>query len=391
MSKQQRRISILGATGSIGTQALSVIDASPDRFLVTALTAHSDDQALFALVRKYRPVFAGLTGKEVAIPEDLGFCQWAFGEEALQIAARDIPCDDVLVSVVGMVGLSSVLLARKTGKRVLLANKEALVAGGKLVMQACGKLDGQLTLLPVDSEHSAIFQCLQGADPNPYESLILTASGGPFRTWEPKRLQTARVQDALKHPNWDMGQKITIDSASMFNKALEVIEARWLFDAQPEQIKVLIHPQSVVHSMVVFEDQAVIAQLGLPDMRQPISYAMNYPNRMTYGGNPLQLEKLGTLSFEAPDTNRFPALPLAYQALASEGAACCVLNAANEEAVNAFLKEAISFVDLAPLVEETMQQVGHLPADSLDAVLFADQTARETARNLILTKFSEGR
>lgn len=390
MALMKRKIAILGATGSIGTQALQVIDAHPESFEVVALTAHANQEALFDLVRKYRPQFAGLTSKEVSIPEDLRFCQWAFGETALQIAARDIPCHDVLVSVVGMVGLQSVLLARETNKRVLLANKEALVAGGHLVMQACQDQDGEKVLLPVDSEHSAIFQCLQGAAPNPFDSLILTASGGPFRTWPLDKMKTILVSDALKHPNWEMGQKITIDSASMFNKALEIIEAKWLFDAQPEQIQVVVHPQSIVHSMVVFKDQAMIAQLGMPDMRQPISYAMHYPQRLPFGGSPLRLDQVGTLSFEAPDALRFPALALAHQALKAGGAAACVLNAANEVAVAAFLKHAIAFLDIASVVEETLQLVGHLNVNQLSDVLHADSKGRQTASLLIKSRFSEG-
>lgn len=384
---KKRRLAILGSTGSIGTQALEVAALHPDRFEVAALTAHSSYEKLFEQVRAFRPRMAGLV-KPIAreeIPEDLRFCQWVFGPEALTLAARS-DVDDVLVSVVGMVGLKSVLTALEEGKRVLLANKEALVAGGSLVMEAARRV-GEHALLPVDSEHSAIFQCLQGAGPNPYARIILTCSGGPFRTWSREEIRAATKEQALKHPNWVMGQKITVDSATLFNKALEMIEARWLFDARPEQIEVVVHPQSVIHSGVEFADGALIAQLGTPDMRLPILYAMSYPKRLPTGGKRLDLFSIGGLTFEKPDEERFPSVRLARECLRAGGAAGCVLNAANEVAVGELLQsggeEPMRIGRIFDTVEETLQRVGHLPAGSLEQVMEADRRARETARQVL--------
>lgn len=374
-----RSIAILGATGSIGTQALEVVDMYPHLFSVVALSANNNGDHLFEQVRRHRPKAAALGREAIEIPHDLRFCQWYFGQDAIARMTADVDCDDVLVAVSGMVGLDSVLAARKTGKRVLLANKEALVAGGQLVMDRCVVLSNEPTLLPVDSEHSAIWQCLQGAGDNPFERLILTASGGPFRTWAPALVENATVKQALKHPNWTMGAKITIDSATLFNKALEVIEARWLFDAQPEQIEVLIHPQSIVHSMVAFEDGAVLAQLGLPNMRVPIQYAMSYPQRLPGGLEPMGLPHLASLQFEAVDGQRFPSLALAYHALRTGGTAACALNAANEVAVAAFLDGRIPFGSIYQVVDHTLQKAVHQPADSLEAVKEADRQARAIA------------
>ncbi len=374
-------IAILGSTGSIGKQAIEVIQLHRDRFFVTALTAHKNAALLFEQVRSLKPRLAALTGIEepVEVPEDLRFCEFRFGAAALETVAREAEGTDVLAAVVGMVGLKAVLAARAAGKRVLLANKETLVAGGELVMGACPRG----TLLPVDSEHSAIFQCLQGAGPNKFEQILLTASGGPFRTWEKERIRSAAVEQALGHPTWSMGAKITVDSASMFNKALEIIEARWLFDARPEQIQVVVHPQSIVHSAVRFRDGAVIAQLGVPDMRLPILYAMSYPERLSTGAKDLDLFSLGQMTFEKPDEERFPALGMAYAALRQGGAACCVLNAANEVACCAFLAKRIAFGRIPEIVEETLQRHGDLPAGSLDDILRADALARETAGRLL--------
>ena len=384
----QRRISILGCTGSIGTQALQVAALHADRFAVVALTAHSRKQELFAQVRALRPLLAGLTAEGCSIadvPEDLRFCRWVFGHEALTAAASLPEADDVLVSVVGMAGLESVLCALEHGKRVLLANKEALVAGGQLVMDAAARA-GERMLLPVDSEHSAIYQCLRAADGNPMDTLYLTCSGGPFRTWSKEQLRAATREQALKHPTWNMGAKITIDSATLFNKALEIIEAKWLFGVQPEQIQVLIHPQSVVHSAVGFADGAILAQLGTPDMRIPILYAMSYTERLSTGGERLDFFAKA-LTFERPDEERFPPLRLAKECLRAGGAASCILNAANEVAVYRFLQldggKTIPLGRIYDVVEETLQRLGDQPADSLPAVLEADRRARETARALL--------
>ncbi len=376
-----RTITILGSTGSIGTQALEMVRLYPNRFQVIALAAHRNAELLFEQVRAFRPRMAALTGGECDIPEDLRFCEWYFGPEALVQLARHAPAQDVLASVVGMAGLQSVLAALESGRRVLLANKEALVAGGELVMRLATGGDNP-NLLPVDSEHSAIHQCLAAAQGNTSASLTLTASGGPFRTWDSARMATATVADALKHPNWAMGQKITIDSATLFNKALEVIEAHWLFDAAPDQINVVVHPESIVHSMVTFADGAVMAQMGTPDMKLPILYAMAYPERLPTMGAPLDLIKLGSLTFEAPDPVRFPALRLVKEALQAGGASCCILNAANEVAVHAFLNGALSFRRIAAVVEDTLSRIGYLAADTLPNVLEADRRARDVARQL---------
>lgn len=383
MIMKKRRISILGSTGSIGRQALDIVARHPDRFEVAALSAHSRSDELFEQIRAFRPKAAGLSGDRAEIPADLRGLDWYFGKDCLERIASEVDCDDVLVSVVGIAGLDSVISARKAGKRVLLANKEALVAGGQLVMDLCPQDNEDPVLIPVDSEHSAIYQCLLANKGNPFTKIILTASGGPFRTWTLDKIQDAGINEALNHPNWSMGQKITIDSASMFNKALEMIEARWLFHAKPEQIEVIIHPQSIIHSLVEFVDGVQLAQLGVPDMRAPIAFAMAYPDRISTGSDPLRLDQTGILSFEAPDLTRFPALRLSMEAMKQGGAAPCVLNAANEVAVDLFLKERIRFGDINRIVEESLNRKGHLRADSLSAVHEADAIARETALSLV--------
>ena len=378
-----RDIVILGSTGSIGTQALQVAALHRDQFRITALTAHQNAALLFEQVRVFRPLMAGLTVPipYEDIPEDLRYCDWRFGESAMEECALYAPANAVLVSVVGFAGLRGVMAAIKAGRQVLLANKEALVAGGALVTQAL-KNSG-LQLLPVDSEHSAIFQCLQGAVGNRPEKLILTASGGPFRTWSKAQIERATIEQALNHPNWRMGHKITIDSASMFNKALEIMEARWLFDMPEDKIEVVVHPQSVIHSAVCYRDGAVVAQLGTPDMRLPILYAMAYPDRLPTGGMALDLTAISTLTFEKPDEDRFPSLRLGRAALRAGGSACCVFNGANEMAVEAFLAGAIPFGGIFHLVEDTLNKVGSLDASSLEAIFEADALARRTAHDLL--------
>ena len=378
-----RGIAILGSTGSIGKQAVDVVLRHPDQFYVTALTAHSNAELLFEQVRKLRPSLAALTGEKVQVPEDLSFCRFLFGRDALEQVAMETEGQDVLAAVVGVAGLRAVMAARKAGKRILLANKETLVAGGEMVMKACESKDGEKVLLPVDSEHSAIFQCLEAAGPNRYQSILLTASGGPFRTWEKGKMYRATVEEALGHPTWSMGAKITVDSASMFNKALEIIEARWLFDADPSQIRVLVHPQSIVHSAVEFEDGAVLAQLGVPDMRVPILYAMSYPQRLETGAKKLDLFQCHSLTFEQPDMEKFPAITMAYQVLDAGGAAACVLNAANEEAVYAFLNRRIMFGQIYETVDAALQQYGHLPAQNLEEIEYADGVARQAAKTFL--------
>lgn len=374
-----RRIAILGSTGSIGTQSLDVIRRHPESFCAAALAARSSAAALAAQVREFSPAAAAL----VCPPE--GFagennCEWSFGEEALlDICARE-DVDAVLVAVVGIAGLPAVLRAIECGKTVLLANKEALVTGGALVMEAARRRG--VSLLPVDSEHSAIFQCIQGR-PNAHpRRIVLTASGGPFRTWSREQIERATVEQALRHPNWSMGRKITIDSASMVNKALEVIEARWLFDMAPEDIEVVVHPQSVVHSGVEFSDGALLCQMGLPDMRVPIAYAMSYPDRMGDVGERLDLTRAGALTFEAPDFARFPALKLAWEVLREGGDAPVRLNGANEVAVDLVLRGELPFFRIADLLAETLSREGARPVREVADVLDADRRAREAARTL---------
>ena len=383
----KRKIAVLGSTGSIGTQALQVAALHSDRFQITALTANRSREKLFEQVRRFRPQLAGLVEpvSMEEIPDDLKFCQWVFGPECLTLTAQT-DCDDVLVSVVGMAGLKGVLEAFRQKKRVLLANKEALVAGGHLVMEAARQV-GEHSLLPVDSEHSAIFQCLQGAAGNPIDKILLTCSGGPFRTWDKAAIRSATKAQALKHPNWVMGQKITIDSATLFNKALEIMEAKWLFGVEDDRIQVVVHPQSVIHSGVQFADGALIAQLGTPDMRLPILYAMAYPDRLPTGGKRLDLFSVGGLTFERPDEARFPSIRLARECLRAGGAAGCVLNAANEVAVGELLqssgKEPMRIGRIFDTVEETLSRVGNLPAASLEQVMEADRLARDTARQVL--------
>ena len=371
------RIAILGSTGSIGTQALDICRRHPDRFRVAALTARSSREKLFEQVREFRPEMAGLAEDDIPlneIPEDLRFCRWMSGAEALKAAAAEVPADQVLVSIVGIAGLKSVLDALEAGRQVLLANKEALVTGGHLVMDLAKRMGKPI--LPVDSEHSAIFQCLQAAGGNPAEKILLTASGGPFRTWDRERIERATPREALKHPNWSMGAKITVDSASMFNKGLEIIEARWLFDMPEDRIQVVIHPESIIHSAIVFRDGAVLAQLGMPDMCVPIGYAMTYPERVETGVQAPDLAAISRLTFEEPDTEKFPATELAREALRAGGAACTVLNGANEAAVAAFLREEIPFGEIARRVENALERLAGLPADSLGDILEADRRAR---------------
>ena len=384
-----RSIAILGSTGSIGTQALDLCRRHPDRYKVTALTARGSKEKLFEQVREFRPETAGLTeGFDPAeIPEDLKFCRFLSGKEALHAAAAETDADMVLVSIVGIAGLQGVMDALKAGKQVLLANKEALVTGGHLVTDLARKAGKPL--LPVDSEHSAIFQCLQAGGTNKPMKILLTASGGPFRTWDKERIRKATKAEALKHPNWNMGAKITVDSASMFNKGLEIMEARWLFDMPEDKIEVVVHPQSIVHSAVVYQDGAVLAQLGEPDMRVPIGYAMAYPERIETGVPAPDLFKLGSLTFEKPDEDKFPALRLARECLRAGGAACTVFNGANEEAVAAFLREEIPFGEIAVRVERALEKLAGLPANCIEDIWEADRLARAVSNSEFRIQNSE--
>ena len=378
---QKRSIAILGATGSIGTQALDLVRRYPDRFEATCLVAGRSAEKLFELVREFRPKVAALAVEPKELPDDVKFCQWIFGEDCPVRALEAARPDDALCAIVGIAGLDAAWTALDVCDRVLLANKEALVTGGALVMDKAARLGKPL--LPVDSEHSAIFQCLQARANNPVRRLHLTASGGALRDWPKEKMATVTVRDVLAHPTWRMGGKITVDCATMVNKGLEVIEARWLFDMPPERINVVVHPQSVIHSMIEFEDGAVLAQLGRPDMRGPIGYAMGYPERLPYGAEELDFAALSKLTFAAPDMERFPGLALARMALEEGGSAPVILNGANEAAVAAFLEERIPFGRIAEIIAETMNACPRFAIDEIGDVHAADAQARAVAAEII--------
>lgn len=377
----RRTIAILGATGSIGTQALDIARRYPDHFYPVCLTAHASAEKLFQLVREFRPRVAALEIEPREIPEDVKFCRWIFGKNSSARALAESGAEDALCAIVGIAGLDAVWTALDHCQRVLLANKEALVTGGNLVMEKAARLNKPL--LPVDSEHSAIFQCLQGAGPNRPRRLILTASGGALRDFPLENLYHATPADVLKHPTWVMGKKITVDCATMLNKGLEVIEAHYLFHMPVEKIHVTIHPQSVVHSMVEFEDGAVLAQMGNPDMRGPIGYAMGYPHRLDYHARPLDFAALSQLTFQAPDLKRYPCLGLALEAIRAGGTAPVILNGANEAAVAAFLAERIPFGAIAETVEKTLNRIAIAPVCSIEDVYGADALARKTAEQFL--------
>ena len=377
----RRTIAILGATGSIGTQALDIARRYPDHFYPVCLTAHTSAEKLFQLVREFRPRVAALETEPREIPEDVKFCRWIFGKNSSARALAESGAEDALCAIVGIAGLDAVWTALDHCQRVLLANKEALVTGGNLVMEKAARLNQPL--LPVDSEHSAIFQCLQGAGPNRPRRLILTASGGALRDFPLENLYHATPADVLKHPTWVMGKKITVDCATMLNKGLEVIEAHYLFHMPVEKIHVTIHPQSVVHSMVEFEDGAVLAQMGNPDMRGPIGYAMGYPHRLDYQARPLDFAAFSQLTFQAPDLKRYPCLGLALEAIRAGGTAPVILNGANEVAVAAFLMERIPFGAIAETVEKTLNRIQTAPVRSIEDVYAADALARKTAEQFL--------
>ena len=378
---ERRKLSVLGATGSIGTQALDVVRKYPDAFEIVALTARSSAEKLFGLVREFKPKLAVLEKEPEVIPQDVRFCEWAFGADGLVKAACMDGVQDVLAAVVGIAGLPAALGALDHCERLLLANKEALVTGGALVMEKARRLKKKI--LPVDSEHSAIFQCLQAAGNNPVSRILLTASGGPFRTWSAGDIERATKAQALGHPTWRMGPKITVDCATMMNKGLEVIEAYWLFGLELDRIEVTVHPQSVVHSMIEFEDGAVLAQMGKPDMRGPISYALGFPGRLPYGGERLSFKERLELSFEAPDTRKFPCLAYAYQAQRQGGGYPVALNGANEAAVEAFLRERIPFGAIARVNGQVLEQYPGTPVRGVEDVYAVDQWARHAAREML--------
>jgi len=385
-----QRLAILGSTGSIGTSTLDVAARHPDRFRVFALTAHQRIDRLFEQCLAFLPEVAvvgdarGAAELEQKLRAARLNTEVAYGPQALSAVASASGCDAVVAAIVGGAGLASSLAAARAGKKILLANKEALVMSGALFMRTVAQHGA--TLLPLDSEHNAIFQCLSTGScrGTGVERLILTASGGPFLQRELDTLDEVTPEQACKHPNWVMGRKISVDSATMMNKGLETIEARWLFDMPPERIEVLIHPQSVIHSMVAYADQSVLAQLGNPDMRTPIAHAMAYPQRVDSGVAPLDLTRMANLSFHTPDLARFPCLRLGLQVLRDGCTASVTLNAANEIAVDAFLHEQLRFTDIARLVERTLDRLPPLAGSAtLEDILAADELARATARQFI--------
>jgi len=382
---KKRRIAILGSTGSIGTQTLDVIRQHRELFEVELISAKSSADLLISQAAefdaanvvicdegRYEKVSQALAGRDTKV--------WA-GVESLCSLVRSERVDMVVGAMVGFSGLKPTLAALEAGKVVALANKETLVAAGGLVTRTMREHGG--VILPVDSEHSAIFQCLLAAQGNEVARIHLTASGGPFRSWEREKIAAATAAQALKHPNWDMGSKVTIDSATMMNKGFEVIEAKWLFDIRPEKIHVVVHPESVIHSMVEFVDGAVIAQLGCPDMRQPIGFALSFPERITVGNRKLDFAGLGSLSFEEPDTSRFPNLRLAYEAISRGGNAPCALNAANEVAVAAYLRGMISFYDISKINSLCLEGLNFAAEPTLDDIFETNREIAEIANGYI--------
>ena len=381
---KKRQLAILGSTGSIGTQALEVVSEHSDLFEVYALTANNQVDLLINQARKYMPEVV-VIANERKYPElkealeDLPIKVWA-GADAIAQMVQSEPIDMVLTAMVGYSGLRPTISAIKAGKAIALANKETLVVAGELIMKLAA--EHKVPILPVDSEHSAIFQCLTGAYDNSIEKILLTASGGPFRRKTLEELATVTKAQALRHPNWTMGAKITIDSASMMNKGFEMIEAKWLFDVTPDQVQVVVHPQSVIHSMVQFEDGAVIAQLGIPDMKLPIAYAFSFPTRMRSMAPRLDFNQYSTLTYEEPDMERFRNLAFAFEAARQGGNMPCILNAANEVVVAAFLQDRIGFLQMSDVIERTMRKASFIVNPSYEDYVATDTEARRLAAEL---------
>lgn len=378
-----KKIAILGSTGSIGTQALDVIEANPDLFQAYVLTAYNNVELLINQARRFQPEVVVIANEQhydavQRALSNLPIKVYA-GADALCEVVQDENVDIVLASMVGFAGLRPTISAIKAKKVIALANKETLVVAGELMNRLAAEY--QVPILPVDSEHSAIFQCLEPG--NRIEKILLTASGGPFRRYSEEELKTVTKAQALAHPTWNMGAKITIDSATMMNKGFEVIEAKWLFGVKPEQIQVVVHPQSVIHSMVQFEDGAVKAQLGVPDMRLPIQYAFSYPKRLPSDFDRLDFFSLKNLTFEEPDTKRFPCLQFAYEALRQGGNMPCIVNAANEIVNRAFIDDRISFTRMAEIIDATMQHVAFSRESELETYLQTDEEARRYATSLL--------
>ncbi|WP_089658903.1 1-deoxy-D-xylulose-5-phosphate reductoisomerase [Franzmannia pantelleriensis] len=398
MSDSPQLVSVLGATGSIGTSTLDVIARHPDRYRLHALTAHTSRASLLALCHRHRPAVAVLAYEQDAawlrerLAEARLETEVRAGEAALVEVAEAGEVDVVMAAIVGAAGLLPTLAAVRAGKRVLLANKEALVMGGALFMDAVATHGA--TLLPIDSEHNAIYQCLPaehrgGLSRHGVTQLLLTASGGPFLGWTPAQLAEVTPAQACAHPNWSMGRKISVDSATLMNKGLELIEACWLFDAAPQQVQVVVHPQSVIHSMAAYSDGSVIAQLGNPDMRTPIAYGLAWPERIAAGVEPLDLFQVARLDFQAPDETAFPCLRLAREAMVDGGTAPAVLNAANEVAVDAFLAGQLRFSAIAELVARVREARPVLAADELATILDEDSQARQAAQGILARMLEE--
>ena len=379
-----KNLAILGSTGSIGTQTLDVVRDLPEMFRVAVLAANTSDKKLEAQIEEFRPELAVLADEAAAArlkARYKGATKILGGEDGLVAAAVFPAVDMVVTSLMGFAGLAPTLAAIRAGKNIALANKETLVAAGELVRREASAHGA--AILPVDSEHSALFQCLQGEKREAVESLILTASGGPFRGRRKESLAGVSIGDCLKHPTWSMGRKITVDSATLVNKGLEVIEAHWLYDMPYDKIKVVVHPQSIVHSMVAFQDGAVMAQLGVPDMRLPIQYALTYPERMASTFARLDFAQLGALTFEEPDTKTFRGLAIAIEAGRAGGTAPCVMNAANEIAVAAFLDGSIGFLDIYDIIEQALSARSVRPAESFEILREEDAWARAYAARLL--------
>jgi 1-deoxy-D-xylulose-5-phosphate reductoisomerase len=382
---KKKRIAILGSTGSIGRQALEVIERHPDKFELEVLTARDNADLLIQQAKKYLPnhIVIAHTEKYKMVAEALATAPVKVytGNESLEQIVTMESIDMVLTAMVGFSGLAPTLSAINAGKDIALANKETLVVAGELVTRlAAGK---KVNIYPVDSEHSAIFQCLAGEDPDTIEKIILTASGGPFRGKSEDYLRTVNRDQALKHPNWNMGDKVTIDSASLMNKGLEAIEAHWLFSLRHDQIEVVVHPQSIIHSIVQFHDGSMKAQMGIPDMRLPIQYALSYPSRLKSHMPRFSFTDHADLTFEAPDTKKFRNLALAFEALRTGGNMPCILNAANEVAVQAFLDERLSFMKMPEIIEKTMRKVGFIEHPAFRDYIETDQEARKKAIEII--------
>lgn len=359
-----KKIAILGSTGSIGTQTLDIIEQNPDLFTATVLSCGTNVELLGQQIERHKPSLAVVSNEDDAVEMGKKYphTEFLYGIEGLVVAAAKTDCDIVFNSLMGMMGMMPTFFAIKAGKDIALANKETLVAGGEVIMNAVK--ENKVRFLPVDSEHSAIFQALQGNDSQNINRIILTASGGPFRGYSLEELQKVTVSEALNHPNWKMGSKITIDSATMMNKGLEVIEARWLFDVPSEKIEVVVHPQSIIHSMVEYKDHSIIAQLGVPDMKVPISYALSYPKRNENQIAGINFYEMGSLTFEKPDLDVFKCLGFAYEAIKTGGSYPVVLNAANEVLVQQFLEKKVSFLEIQNTLDKVLQN--HKPIYQLD-------------------------